>query len=117
MSLVLLDNRRIQALNKKFFGKDCPTNVISFSYLEGPSGEIFGEIIISVEKAREEAERLSVDFHERFFALIIHGLLHILGFEHEGNKKGARRMQYREKKLLAYVTSQESYRDLIRGKA
>ena len=95
LSILFVDNKKITRFNKQFFGKDRPTNVISFSYMEemtplpGQAGyplagvpvmdEIIGDIIISLEKTKEEAEALSCPFYERVFALIIHGLLHILG--------------------------------------
>ena len=113
LSILFVDNKKIRALNKKFFGKDSPTNVISFSYMDGLSCEIFGDIIISLEKAKEEAENSSVPFYERVFALIIHGLLHISGFDHEIGKREAKKMRYREKKLLGYVTAHELYKKLV----
>jgi probable rRNA maturation factor len=71
-----------------------------------------GDIIISVEQAGIEAERLGVPFYERLFSLIIHGLLHILGFDHEIGAREARRMRYREKKLLNYVITHSTYKKL-----
>jgi probable rRNA maturation factor len=81
--------------------------------MNGLSCEIFGDIIISLEKAREEAKDLAVPFYERVFALIIHGLLHILGFDHEKNRKESRKMRYRETKLMDYVRSHEMYKKLL----
>ena len=99
-------------MNKSYFGKDKPTNVISFSYLDSLSSEIIGDIAISLERAKEEAEDAGRQFYERVFALIIHGLLHVLGFDHENGKKEARRMNYREKKLMDYVNSHELYKKM-----
>jgi rRNA maturation RNase YbeY len=110
ISILLVDNRGIQALNLKFFGKERPTNVISFSYLDGPSHEVVGDIIISVEKAMEESEAANIPFYERLYALIVHGFLHILGFDHEAGEKEKRRMRYREKRLLEKLLSQEQKR-------
>lgn len=109
-----MDNKKIRDLNKQFFDRDYPTNVISFSYMDGLSSEVMGDIVISLEKAREEGEFLSIPFHERLFALIVHGIVHILGFDHVNDKKEARRMRYREKKLLAFVTSHPLYKVLVR---
>jgi len=95
VSILFVNDRQIQTLNNKFFGRDRPTNVISFSYLASPESipvpagarefpcEMIGDIVISLERAAREAELMAVPFHERLFALIIHGLLHILGFDHE----------------------------------
>ena len=120
LSILFVDNKKIARFNKQFFGKDRPTNVISFSYMENkeiPAGydfpnEIIGDIIISLEKAKEEAEALSCHFYERVFALIIHGLLHISGHDHINDKNEARRMRYREKKFLDYVCSHQLYKEL-----
>lgn len=115
LSILFVDNAKIRRFNKKYFERDRPTNVISFSYMDGLSSEVMGDIVISLEKAREESEDLSVPFHERVFALIIHGLLHIMGFDHEKDRNEARRMRYREKKLLASVVSHPLYQQLISG--
>jgi len=114
LSILFVDNKKITELNKRFFHKDYPTNVISFSYMDGLSSEVMGDIVISIERAREEAESLSIPFHERLFALIIHGVLHILGFDHVNDKNEARRMRYREKKLLTIVTTHQLYLKLIK---
>jgi len=82
--------------------------------MDGLSSEVIGDIVISIEKAREEAESLSIPFHERLFALIIHGVLHILGVDHVKYKNEARRMRYREKKLLTIVTAHPLYLKLIK---
>ncbi len=102
-SILFTDNRQIAALNLKCFGKNSPTNVISFSYLDGFQCEILGDLIISVEQAQNEAREAGLPFYERLVSLIIHGLLHVLGFDHEKGGAEARRMRYRENKLLTYV--------------
>ena len=112
LSILLTDNRRIAALNKKCFGKDGPTNVISFSYADGFQDEVLGDLVISVERARQEAEQADMPFYERLFALVIHGLLHVLGFDHEKGGPEARRMRHREQKLLGYVTGLPAYKEM-----
>jgi len=81
--------------------------------MDGLSYEVVGDIVISIERAREEAESLSVHFYERLFALIVHGIVHILGYDHVKNRNEARRMRYREKKLLTFVTANPLYQQLI----
>ncbi len=90
-------------MNREFFGKDHPTNVISFSYLDGMPGEALGDIIVSVERAAEEARNAGIPFYERLLSLIVHGLVHILGYDHVGGGPEARKMRYREKKLMGLV--------------
>lgn len=102
-------------MNNRFFQKNHPTNVISFSYMDGLPSEIMGDIVISIEKTREEADSLSIPFYERLFSLIVHGIVHILGYDHVNDKREARRMKYQEKKLLTVVTSHPLYLQLISG--
>ncbi|HNS14009.1 MAG TPA: rRNA maturation RNase YbeY [Syntrophorhabdaceae bacterium] len=118
IGILFVNDRKITALNARFFGKQKPTNVISFSYIDGGlPGEVAGEVIISVEKAQEEARRSGAHFLERLFALIIHGLLHIAGHDHEGAGNQRRRMRYREKKLLGLIVSHDVYKRMISGRS
>jgi len=112
LSLLFTSNAQIQKLNRQHFNKDRPTNVISFSYLDGFPCEVAGDLIISLQRAREEADATGIPYYERLFSLIIHGLLHVQGFDHEKGEKEARRMRYREKKLLSYVLSHKLYQEL-----
>jgi probable rRNA maturation factor len=114
LSILFTDNKKIAALNRKSFGKDAPTNVISFSYLDGFACEVAGDLIISVEQAQKEAAGAGLPFYERLFSLIVHGLLHVLGFDHEKGGPEAARMRYRERKAMAYVTGLPAYKDLGR---
>lgn len=100
-------------MNRDLFGKDRPTNVISFSYLDGMPGEAVGDIIISVERAADEASGAGIPFYERLFRLIVHGLAHILGYDHVKGGPEARKMRYREKKLMAVVFGHPLYPTLI----
>lgn len=113
LSILFVDNRKIRELNKKLFAKDRPTNVISFSYMDGLPGEVLGDIIISLERAEEEARNSGTAFYERLFALIVHGLTHVMGYDHVVDAKERRRMQYRERRLMDFVEAQEKYRELI----
>jgi probable rRNA maturation factor len=113
LSILFVDNRKITALNKRLFAKDRPTNVISFSYMDGLPGEVIGDIIISIEKTQEEAQASGTAFYERLFALIVHGLTHIMGYDHEAGGSQRRRMQYREKRLMEFVMAREGYMGLI----
>lgn len=112
LSILFTDNRKITELNREFFGKNRATNVISFSYATGFSNEVLGDVIVSTEQAGIESQRLGVPFYERLFALIIHGLLHVLGFDHLQGEKEARRMRYREKRLLGYVVTHKQYKEI-----
>jgi probable rRNA maturation factor len=113
LSILFTDNRQIQEVNRTYFNKDRPTNVISFSYVDGFPCEVVGDLIISLQRAHEESEKSGIPFYERVFSLVIHGLLHVRGFGHEKGEREARRMRYREKKLLTYVLSHKVYKELV----
>ena len=112
LSILFTNNKGIAKLNKKCFGKDKPTNVISFSYLDGLPNEMLGDVIVSVEQARQEAEAAGLPFYQRLLSLIIHGLVHVLGFDHELGPREARKMRYREKKLLNHAIQHAAYKKI-----
>ncbi len=89
LSLVFAGKSLSQELNKKYRGKDKPTNVLSF-----PLSESSGEIFIDLETAREEAPTFEKNFEEFVLYLFIHGLLHLKGMEHGDT------MDKKEKELL-----------------
>ena len=82
-----MSNRRIRKLNKEFLGRDYETDVLSFSLSKD-----YGEIIISVEEAFKNAERYSHTFDQELLYLIIHGLLHLKGYE-DYNKEDYEKMK------------------------
>jgi len=113
LSILFVDDRRIAVMNKEFFGKDRPTNVISFSYLDGMPGEALGDIIISIERAADEAREAAIPFYERLFNLIVHGIVHIMGYDHVKGVSEARKMRYQEKKLMGLVLESPDFRILM----
>jgi probable rRNA maturation factor len=88
------DDRELRRLNRQFLGKDQPTDVLSFPE-PGPDG-FLGEIAISVERAAEQARRLGHSLAEELKILMLHGLLHLTGMDHETD---GGRMARREKAL------------------
>ena len=105
ISLSFVDDEKIKQLNKQYLGKDKATNVLSFSLLEGEYGninpQILGDVIISVETAQRDAlyGKLTVDQEIDF--LIIHGILHLLGYNHENTtEKETKKMRQKEKDLF-----------------
>jgi probable rRNA maturation factor len=103
VGLVLVDDERIQAINREFRGKDRPTDVISFSYFgdDDPSPEpgLAGEIYISCETLEKEAKQLGVDPGQLFLRIGVHGLMHVLGYDHIDDED-ARLMESREREVL-----------------
>ncbi len=102
--LFLLKDAEIARLNTTYLGRTGPTNVISFSYWEGrnPGGlPYLGDIFISVETAKREARSYGLPFKPYLLSLALHGLLHLLGYDHERGVYAPARMAYREAELLA----------------
>jgi probable rRNA maturation factor len=93
VSVTFVDNEKIREINRDYRGKDKPTDVISFALEEMGDGEIeivgaetppvLGDIIISVPKAREQAEEYGHSFMRELGFLVVHGFLHLLGYDHE----------------------------------
>jgi probable rRNA maturation factor len=100
LSLVLVGNAEMQKLNAKYRHKDYSTDVLSF-----PAGTIpvetslLGEVIISVEKAAQQAKERRRTLDEEMITLLIHGIVHLLGYDHERSAKDARVMARLEKKI------------------
>lgn len=103
VSLLFTTDPKIAELNKVYRGKPKPTNVLAFAMLDGeevPDEILLGDIVISVDTAAREAFEEGISTHRRIIKLIIHGLLHLIGYDHERSEEEAERMVYEEKKLL-----------------
>ena len=85
---MLVDDREIQEINKKYLNRDYPTNVIAFSQSEGKfahlNPHIMGDVVISVERALRDAKEGDLAFEDELDFLAIHGVLHLIGYNHEG---------------------------------
>jgi len=114
LSLVLAGDRAIRALNREYRGDDRPTDVLSFSQLEqagchaldphaieNRAGQLLGDVVISIDTALRQARELGVSRRARLRTLLIHGLLHLIGYDHERSAADARRMFARERELAA----------------
>jgi probable rRNA maturation factor len=109
LSVTFVSNDRIQEINREYRDKDQPTDVISFALEEMSEGEIevvgadiprvLGDIIISVPKAREQAEEYNHSFMRELGFLAVHGFLHLLGYDHM-NEQDEKRMFDRQKEIL-----------------
>ena len=106
----LVSNQKIRKLNEQWRGKDYATDVLSFPLIfDGGSAQFMpqmadsemelGEIIISVEKAVEQANEYGHSFERELAFLFVHGLLHIIGFDHE-TKEDEREMFSRQTEVL-----------------
>lgn len=110
ISLVFTDDDGIRKLNQTYLGKNKPTNVLSFSLRENKYGDInpqmLGDIVISVETAKKDAAKGGLTFAQEIDFLLIHGLLHLLGYNHEkATKTATRKMKQKEKELFRLVSN------------
>ena len=107
LSLLLVDNKSIQELNKKYLGKNSPTDVLSFSMNEGAFGNvnsnILGDVVLSLEKAKELADKEETPLKTITFNLLIHGILHLHGYDHERSVEDEKKMNEKAKRLFGFV--------------
>jgi probable rRNA maturation factor len=104
ISFVLTDDQTIHQLNKIYRGKDRPTDVLAFAMREGEfadlAGAVLGDVIVSVPTARKQAVSRRADVLDEVTMLLAHGLLHLLGWDHDTPAKD-RRMKAETARLCA----------------
>ena len=120
VSLLFADDAEVHALNRKWRSKDKPTNVLSFPMLEredllalasdGPA-ELLGDIALALETCQREAANKGVSLEAHATHLLIHGLLHLAGYDHETSPEDARAMEQLEIKALALMGIADPYGD------
>ena len=106
LSVVIVNDEQIQDLNRKYLDRDRPTNVISFPQQEGdgPAGEHLGDVVISIEEAFQEAQESGMRLDERMLELLVHGICHLTGYNHEGvSEEMAREMEEIEDRLIREI--------------
>ena len=97
-TLVLVGDPPMRGLNRAYRGVDSPTDVLSFAAgngAEGGDARYLGDIVISVETARRRALRRGSNLGRELRVLALHGLLHLLGYDHETDRGEMRRLEYR----------------------
>ncbi|MRH43089.1 rRNA maturation RNase YbeY [Aquibacillus halophilus] len=112
ISINFVDNNEIQIINRNYRQIDKPTDVISFALLEREEGEIqiigeglpvvLGDIVISVDKAKEQAEEYNHSFQRELGFLALHGLLHLLGYDHMKEEDEKKMFSKQEEILNAF---------------
>ena len=102
-----MDDHQIKKINKKYLRRSRPTDVISFSQIEGEFSHInthlLGDVVISVETAKRQAKENNIILQDEITFLLIHGILHLLGYDHEGSVRKEREMRAKERELLAVL--------------
>ncbi len=110
LSLLFVDDLQIQELNRRYLQRDKPTNVLAFPMRQGEfstlHAQLLGDLVISVETAKRQSNRFGLDEMGMILLLMVHGVLHLIGYEHEGIKKEARQMALKQKELFETVIKQ-----------
>ncbi len=109
LSLLITDDEEIARLNEQYLGRTGPTNVIAFPMSEGEFSGItpglLGDVVISADTAAREAADMDIGTADRFTQLLIHGILHLLGYDHETSREQAREMEQKAEALWRLTES------------
>ncbi len=109
LSILIVDDQQIADLNRQYLNRDGPTNVLAFSLREGLFTDmapgLLGDVVISVETAHRQAQDAGLSMQDYFDQLLIHGILHLLGYNHENSKSEARKMEKKTNQLLKVIKS------------
>lgn len=107
LSILLVDDPAIAELNHQYLHRSGPTNVIAFPMLTGEyadiSPDLLGDVVISLDTAAKEAANADISLEQRFRELLVHGILHLFGYDHETDQAEARRMEKKSTELLAKI--------------
>jgi len=112
LSALVVEDVEMRAMNNQYRKIDKTTNVLSFPFREGVDESLLdlpfqelGDIVISIEKARQEAAELSTTLEHRITWLIVHGILHLLGYDHERSEQEAEQMFALEQDILERIST------------
>lgn len=104
VTVLLVGERAMRALNRRWRGKDRSTDVLAFSQREGEGGglhpEILGDVVVCVPVAKRQAREAGHCLVAELDRLVVHGLLHLAGYQHEGDPAGGRVMRRREEAII-----------------
>lgn len=107
LSVLFTDDHEIATLNNRYLGRKGATDVLAFPMAGGPEPSpptsMLGDVVVSLETALKEADELGVSVTEMVDRLLIHGILHLLGFDHEVSAEEALKMQREESRLFHLI--------------
>jgi probable rRNA maturation factor len=112
LSVVFADDAAVRTLNRDWRGKDAPTNVLSFPAYpprDGPLPPMLGDIVLAFETVSAEAALENKPFEHHLIHLLVHGLLHLVGHDHETDAE-AEAMEAIERRALARLAIPDPYR-------
>lgn len=104
LSILLIGDGEMTEINREYRGFDRSTDVLAFSMREGEFGavneNILGDIVISLDKAKEQARERGVTIMEETSFLLLHGILHLYGYDHEGDDAERVKMEDKEREIF-----------------
>jgi rRNA maturation RNase YbeY len=102
LGILFVGDQRMRGLNRRYRGKDRTTDVLAFAMREAPnsSAGLLGDVVIAVPTAVRQAKQGQRSLGEELAVLLVHGILHLCGYDHEQSEKEARRMHRRERMIL-----------------
>ncbi len=107
LSILIVDDPQIENLNRQYLQRRGPTNVIAFAMREGEfsqiSPQLLGDVVISMDTAAREAEKAGISLQRRFDELLVHGILHLFGYDHETSDEDARIMEEKSQELIELI--------------
>jgi len=114
---VIVDDEEITRLNRQYFQRQGPTNVISFPMQGGKTEkiqpQILGDVVISADTARRHASAAGIKTEEELLFLLVHGLLHLIGYDHEGLAAERRDMEAKEAEIFGQLVRRAPKREIF----
>ena len=111
ISILIVDDPQIEEFNQQYLNRKGPTNVIAFAMREGEfsdlSPQLLGDVVISTDTAAREAQIASTSMERRFNELLVHGILHLMGYDHETSEDDARVMEDKSRELMKHIRNVE----------
>jgi probable rRNA maturation factor len=107
LSVLIVDDPEIATLNQKYLHRSGPTNVIAFpmhtDVFPNINPGLLGDVVISVETAAREGEHIGIGMEARIIQLLVHGILHLIGYDHEQSETQAEKMAQKENEILMLI--------------
>lgn len=107
LSILIVNDSQIELLNRKYLDRHGPTNVIAFpmrtDQFPNIQPNLIGDVVISIETAAKEAVIAGISIERRFFQLLVHGVLHLFGYHHEGTEQEAKIMEQKSEDVLKLI--------------
>ena len=105
LGVLFVGDQRMRGFNRRYRGKDRTTDVLAFAMREAPnsSAHLLGDVVIAVPTAARQARQGQRSLDEELTILLVHGILHLCGYDHERGEKAARRMHRRERMILRAI--------------